>query len=90
MGLIESFSIQNFNKFNAKPLLFASVFRYFLIIIMSTKNGTQGLSNPLANPNKDYDLLHKIVLIGDSGKTFNFKAGLLLLKPSIIIHSFIY
>jgi hypothetical protein len=37
---------------------------------MSARNGTQGLTNPLANPNKDYDLLHKIVLIGDSGKRY--------------------
>jgi Ras-related protein Rab-35 len=34
---------------------------------MSTRNGNLGHANPLANPNKDYDLLHKIVLIGDSG-----------------------
>jgi hypothetical protein len=35
---------------------------------MSARNGTQGLTNPIANQNKDYDLLHKIILIGDSGK----------------------
>ncbi len=39
---------------------------------MSSKNGTIGLANPLANPNKDYDILHKIVLIGDSGKKIFF------------------
>lgn len=26
----------------------------------------------MTNPNKDYDIIHKIVLIGDSGKLLEF------------------